>query len=88
MQDGGCRPQTGDDRANQPARRIDSERELLVEVHAITAALGPDVDWEKRISALERLEGLVAGNAPDLGQPFDRAMRGLQDPLIQQITDR
>ena len=87
MQDGGGRPQSSDEQACQPLF-VDSERDLQQEVHAVATALGPDVDWEKRILALERLEGLVAGNAPDLGQAFDAAMRSLQDLLIQQVTDR
>ena len=87
MQDGGGRPQSSDQQACQPVR-VDSERELQQEVDAITRSLGFDVDWEKRIVALERLEGLVAGNAPQLGHVFEAAVRSLQDPLIQQITDR
>ncbi len=67
---------------------LSSERDLQLEVISIAGQLLPDVNWEKRIAALERLEGLVAGNAPDLGPAFDTAMRSLQDPLIQQITDR
>ena len=87
VQDGGGRPQSGDERTCQ-AVRVDSERELQREVVAITRALSLDVDWEKRIVALERLEGLVAGNAPQLGHAFEASVRSLQDLLIQQITDR
>ena len=87
MQDGGGRPQSSNERVCQPVR-VDSERELQQEVDAITRALGHEVDWEKRIVALERLEGLVASDAPQLGHAFEAAIRSLQDPLIQQITDR
>ena len=86
-QDGGGRPQSSGER---PCQRLllSSERDLQLEVNSIAGHLLPDVDWEKRIAALERFEGLVTGNAPDLGPAFDAAMRSLQEPLIQQITDR
>ena len=73
-----------------PALYVATERELHAEMDRVAAALtGKDAanDWQRRIGALLRLEGLVKGGAaafPD----FDDTLRGLRDALAEQMLDR
>jgi Asp-tRNA(Asn)/Glu-tRNA(Gln) amidotransferase A subunit family amidase len=72
------------------ARRCGSERELGAEVEALAAALAPEREWDVRMAALARLEGLLLGGAP---QQHEQAfcgpmLRALRDPLLAQLADR
>lgn len=72
MQDGGGITNTGD-LAEAPTLLVNSERELRAEVESIQAALAPAVDWQKRINAVMRLEGLVKGGAAGICRGLRRA---------------
>lgn len=67
---------------------VASEKELEAEAEAIAAALGPAADWQKRIAAMERINGLLAGGATEFTSGFDAALRTLRDPLTRQVVDR
>ncbi|GLC37256.1 hypothetical protein PLESTB_001143100 [Pleodorina starrii] len=68
---------------------ITSERELRSELEAATAtlALAPNADWQARMSAMQRVEGLVLGGAVDW-ECFHEAMKGLAQALSQQFKER
>ncbi|GER46087.1 CLIP-associating family protein [Striga asiatica] len=64
-----------------------SEKELIKEFEKIASILVPDKDWSVRISAMQRLEGLVIGGAAD--HPcFRRLLKQLVGPLSTQLSDR
>ena len=65
-----------------------SERDLGQAIDAIAADLGPACDWQKRIAAMERIDGLLAGGAADYSSAFDANLRSLRDPLTRQVLDR
>jgi len=71
-------------------RRVSSEKELLAECDAVAALLGASVEWDVRMAAMARLEGLLLGGAAD---SFQQALvaalqRPLRDPLLAQLADR
>ncbi|EFJ48812.1 CLIP-associating protein [Volvox carteri f. nagariensis] len=68
---------------------IMSERELRMELEAATATLAqaPNADWQARMSAMQRVEGLVLGGAVDW-ECFHEAMKGLAQALSQQFKER
>jgi len=43
-----------------------SEKELIREFEKIAATLVPEKDWSMRISAMRRVEGLVAGGTTSI----------------------
>jgi hypothetical protein len=53
----------------------------------VGAGLGPTVDWQKRIIALQWLEALVLGGAQDFDSFMD-LLKGLRDALTTQLNDR
>lgn len=73
--------------ASQPIY-VSSERDLEREAESIAADLGPAVDWQKRIAAMERINGLLAGGAAEFSAAFDASLRLLRDPLTRQVIDR
>ncbi|KAG2454961.1 hypothetical protein HYH02_000787 [Chlamydomonas schloesseri] len=68
---------------------ITSERELRAEMEAATALLAqaPCLDWQGRMTAMQRLEGLVLGGALEY-ECFFEAMKGLAQALSQQFKER
>ena len=55
--------------------------------NAAMRGLDAQVDWDKRIEALLRLEGLIKGGAAQL-DGFADALKLMRDPLTAQINDR
>ena len=78
---------SADDHVSQPIF-LSSERDVESEAQSIASDLGPAVDWQKRIAAMERINGLLAGGAADYRTAFDAALRMLRDSLTRQIVDR
>jgi hypothetical protein len=78
----------GDDGLVHPTPlRCGSERELSAEVEALIASLAPSQEWDVRMGALARLEGLVMGGAARM-DGFQAALRALRDVLLAQMADR
>jgi CLIP-associating protein 1/2 len=78
----------GDDGLVHPTPlRCGSERELAAEVEALNASLAPSQEWDVRMGALARLEGLVMGGAARM-DGFQAALRALRDVLLAQMADR
>ncbi|KAK7245269.1 hypothetical protein RIF29_40107 [Crotalaria pallida] len=67
--------------------KVYSEKELIREVEKIAATLVPDKDWSIRISAMQRIEGLVLGGAADY-PCFRGLLKQLIGPLSTQLSDR
>ncbi|CAA0815256.1 CLIP-associated protein [Striga hermonthica] len=67
--------------------KVYSEKELIKEFEKIASILVPDKDWSVRISAMQRLEGLVVGGAADL-PCFRGLLKQLVGPLSTQLSDR
>jgi CLIP-associating protein 1/2 len=53
----------------------------------IAGMLTPEQDWSVRIAAMQRVEGLVFGGAPDYGC-FPALLKQLVGPLTVQLSDR
>ncbi|KAG2440200.1 hypothetical protein HXX76_004312 [Chlamydomonas incerta] len=68
---------------------ISSERELRSELDAATALLAqaPCLDWQGRMTAMQRVEGLVLGGALEY-DCFYEAIKGLTQALSQQFKER
>ncbi|GLI59247.1 hypothetical protein VaNZ11_001093 [Volvox africanus] len=68
---------------------ITSERDLRMELEVATATLAqaPNADWQARMSAMQRVEGLVLGGAVDW-ECFHEALKGLAQALSQQFKER
>ncbi|GFR45537.1 hypothetical protein Agub_g6930 [Astrephomene gubernaculifera] len=68
---------------------ITSERDLRAELEAATATLAkaPDTEWQDRMEAMQRVEGLVLGGALEY-ECFYEAMKGLAQVLTQQFKER
>ncbi|GLC53523.1 hypothetical protein PLESTB_000758900 [Pleodorina starrii] len=75
--------------AAPPPIPITSEQNLRSELEAATAtlALAANADRQARMSAMQRVEGLVLGGAADWGS-FHEAMQGLARALAQQFEER
>jgi CLIP-associating protein 1/2 len=43
--------------------KVFSEKDLLREIEKLVSSLQPDNEWSIRISAMQRLEGLVLGGS-------------------------
>ncbi|KAG6556657.1 hypothetical protein Mapa_001598 [Marchantia paleacea] len=67
--------------------RVYSDKELTKEVEKAAAMLTPEQDWSVRISAMQKIEGLVAGGATEYSC-FMSLMKQLVPPLTIQLSDR
>lgn len=67
------------------AVRVASEGQLRDEIESIAAKLQPIVDWNQRVDALLRLEGLVLGGAGDFAS-FAECLIAVRDSLICQVS--
>ncbi|KXZ51447.1 CLASP protein [Gonium pectorale] len=68
---------------------IASERELREELEAAVAtlSLAPNTEWQARMTAMQRVEGLVLGGAVEY-ECFHEALKGLAQVLTQQFKER
>ncbi|GAX84118.1 hypothetical protein CEUSTIGMA_g11541.t1, partial [Chlamydomonas eustigma] len=68
---------------------LSTEKELVSELESMTALLSSLVpDWQQRIAAMARLEGIVVGS-PHLLDMLNEMMRtGLRGSLTKQVEDR
>ena len=69
---------------------VGSERDLEREAEGIAALLGATQEWDVRMGAMAKLEGLVLGGA---AATFEACFTGpvlrvLRDPLVAQLQDR
>uniref|UniRef100_A0A7N0SYI6 TOG domain-containing protein n=1 Tax=Kalanchoe fedtschenkoi TaxID=63787 RepID=A0A7N0SYI6_KALFE len=64
-----------------------SEKELTREFEKIASTLVPEKDWSLRISAMQRVEGLLYGGAVDY-PCFRSLLKQLVGPLSTQLSDR
>ncbi|KAL6635349.1 hypothetical protein ACP70R_028020 [Stipagrostis hirtigluma subsp. patula] len=67
--------------------KVFSEKDLLREMEKVLSTLQPDNEWSIRISAMQRVEGLVLGGAADYSA-FPMLLKQLVTPLITQLLDR
>ncbi|CAM8960224.1 unnamed protein product [Rhodiola kirilowii] len=67
--------------------QVYSEKELIREFEKIASTLVPEKDWSVRISAMQRVEGLVYGGAVDY-PCFRSLLKQLVGPLSTQLSDR
>lgn len=67
--------------------KVYSEKELLREIDKIIVMLAAEQDWLVRITAMQRIEGLVYGGAPDYAC-FPALLKQLVGPLTVQLSDR
>ncbi|KAH0451999.1 hypothetical protein IEQ34_019298 [Dendrobium chrysotoxum] len=67
--------------------KVYSEKELIREFEKIASTLVPEKDWSLRISAMQRIEGLVYGGAADYPS-FHMLLKQLVSPLSTQLLDR
>lgn len=67
--------------------KVYSEKELVREMDKIAGMLTPEQDWSVRIAAMQKVEGLVFGGAPDYGC-FPALLKQLVGPLTVQLSDR
>eukprot|EP00803_Ostreobium_quekettii_P000644 evm.model.scf_83.8 EVM.evm.TU.scf_83.8 scf_83:153419-159961(+) len=70
-----------------PVVHVQSEKELKNELDKILTDLGASIDWNKRLNALLRLEGMLSGSAPSFPSCAE-LLRPVKDPLTAQINDR
>ncbi|KAM0847779.1 hypothetical protein ACQ4PT_054812 [Festuca glaucescens] len=67
--------------------KVFSEKDLIKEIGKVTSTLQPDNDWSIRITAMQRVEGIVLGGAADYSA-FPVLLKQLVTPLINQLLDR
>ncbi|KAF8691731.1 hypothetical protein HU200_040122 [Digitaria exilis] len=67
--------------------KVFSEKDLLREIEKVISILQPDNEWSIRITAMQRVEGLVLGGAADYSA-FPMLLKQLVTPLITQLLDR
>uniref|UniRef100_A0A0D9VMM2 TOG domain-containing protein n=1 Tax=Leersia perrieri TaxID=77586 RepID=A0A0D9VMM2_9ORYZ len=67
--------------------KVFSEKDLAREIEKIASTLHPDNEWAIRITAMQRVEGLVLGGAADYSA-FPMLLKQLVTALITQILDR
>uniref|UniRef100_A0A0E0NMT3 TOG domain-containing protein n=1 Tax=Oryza rufipogon TaxID=4529 RepID=A0A0E0NMT3_ORYRU len=67
--------------------KVFSEKDLSREIERVASTLHPDNEWAIRITAMQRVEGLVLGGAADYSA-FPMLLKQLVTPLITQILDR
>lgn len=70
-----------------PIVQISSERQLSDEFQTIIAGLELNLEWDQRVTAMLRLEGLVKGGAADL-PAFTELLPSMQPCLAAQLQDR
>ncbi|XP_006648106.3 CLIP-associated protein-like isoform X2 [Oryza brachyantha] len=67
--------------------KVFSEKDLAREIEKVASTLHPDNEWAIRITAMQRVEGLVLGGSADYSA-FPMLLKQLVTPLITQILDR
>ncbi|XP_039116777.1 CLIP-associated protein-like isoform X3 [Dioscorea cayenensis subsp. rotundata] len=67
--------------------KVYSEKVLVKEIEKIASILVPEKDWSVRITAMQRVEGLVFGGAADYPS-FPMLLKQLVTPLSTQLSDR
>ncbi|XP_058101370.1 CLIP-associated protein-like isoform X2 [Magnolia sinica] len=67
--------------------KVYSEKELIREIEKVAATLVPEKDWSIRITAMQRVEGLVFGGATNYPS-FPTLLKQLVPPLSTQLSDR
>ncbi|CAN6252821.1 unnamed protein product [Urochloa humidicola] len=67
--------------------KVFSEKDLLREIEKAVSNLQPDNEWSIRITAMQRVEGLVLGGAADYSA-FPTLLKQLVTPLTTQLLDR
>ncbi|KAJ9519960.1 hypothetical protein QJQ45_014686 [Haematococcus lacustris] len=68
---------------------VTSDKELAAELDAMVTPLnGTVVDWQQRISHMQRLEGLALGCVPGMLEPLNECLKGLRDSMSKQLEDR
>jgi hypothetical protein len=67
---------------------VHSEADLLRELSAIRGKLDSKLEWDTRISALRRLQGIAQGGAGAYPLFVEHLKGSLRDPLRDQMTDR
>ncbi len=72
---------------NVDAIPVDSERTLRAELDQIGSLLALAVDWDKRVQAMLRFEGLLKGGAGNFECFYDQVYT-LKEPLMHQVQDR
>ncbi|XP_042432458.1 CLIP-associated protein-like isoform X2 [Zingiber officinale] len=68
--------------------KVFTEKELVKEMEKITSTLVPEKDWSLRISAMQRVEGLVIGGAADYQSFPVLLLKQLAPPICTQLSDR
>jgi hypothetical protein len=77
---------SGDEAA--PSVYVGSERELTAELEAASTVLASlAADWQVRVAAIARVEGVVRGS-PALHDLMPEALRVLRGPMTAQLEDR
>jgi len=71
-----------------PELFLESERQLPEEIREISEALNPKSGWERRVTALLKLEGLVKGGAASSFASFNDLACSLHAELTPQLQDR
>eukprot|EP00252_Welwitschia_mirabilis_P026200 TRINITY_DN8484_c0_g1_i2.p1 TRINITY_DN8484_c0_g1~~TRINITY_DN8484_c0_g1_i2.p1 ORF type:complete len:1346 (-),score=306.49 TRINITY_DN8484_c0_g1_i2:769-4806(-) len=66
---------------------VHSEKELIRELDKIVMMLSPEQDWSIRLAAMQRVEGLVFGDALDYPS-FPALLKQLVVPMTSQLHDR
>ncbi len=68
---------------------ITSERELRADMEAAVATLAqaPNAEWQDRMAAMQRVEGLLLGGAAEY-EGFHESLKGLAQALSQQFKER
>ncbi|VAI62956.1 unnamed protein product [Triticum turgidum subsp. durum] len=67
--------------------KVFSEKDLIKEMGKVMSTLQPDNVWSIRITAMQRVEGIVLGGAADYSA-FPTLLKQLVAPLITQLLDR
>uniref|UniRef100_A0A453Q1I3 TOG domain-containing protein n=3 Tax=Aegilops tauschii subsp. strangulata TaxID=200361 RepID=A0A453Q1I3_AEGTS len=67
--------------------KVFSEKDLIKEIGKVMSTLQPDNEWSIRITAMQRVEGIVRGGAADYSA-FPTLLKQLVAPLITQLLDR
>jgi hypothetical protein len=66
---------------------VENDRFLREKLGQIISMLQPSTPWDRRIQALQQLEGLVKGGAHHYDS-FHELLRDLREPLTKQLSDR
>lgn len=71
-----------------PVVHVASERQLAKEIEDIASALSSlENDWERRVAALRRLQGLVRGGAQNMPGFMQLFLSSLKMPVAEQCLD-